>query len=242
MGEKIGGSMTKVKELDNLFGYEEEEEEEEEQEGLTPEEEAEEKEGLAEAKAEELKTSLATKYGIDPDSEADLLQKIVDNELSHREKLSKTIKQKISWREKAGTKKPGDQKPPAGGKPNVLDADAIAALIDSKVAERLDGEKLKSLDLPDTLQSEVREIAKIRGISIGEAAKLPYILTRIDEVKQEERIKNATPGRNNNSSHQTSIDPSKPLNPSDFDLSSDEGRKAWNDAKASRRDYEKKHE
>ena len=227
--------MTKVEELELLIGFEEEEEE---QEGLTPEEEAEEKEGLAEAKAEELKASLAEKYGIDPDSEAELLTKLVEDHLSQRERLSKTIKQKISWREKAKTSKP----PKADGKPSVLDADAIAALIDNKVAERLEGEKLKSLDLPDTLQAEVKEIAKIRNISVGEAAKLPYILSRIDEVKQEERIKNATPGRNNNSSHKTSIDPSKPLNASDFDLSSEEGRKAWNEAKASRREYEKKHE
>ncbi len=226
--------MTKVEELDILF---EQEEDEEEQEGLTPEEEAEEKEGLAEAKAEELKTALAEKYGIDPDSEAELLTKLVEDAVAQRERLSKTIKQKISWRDKAKTSKP----PKADGKSSVLDADAIAALIDSKVAERLEGEKLKSLDLPESLQSEVREIAKIRNITVGEAAKLPYILSRIEEVKKEERIKDATPGRYNNSSHKTSIDPSKPLNPSDFDLSSPEGRKAWNDAKAASAEYRKKH-
>lgn len=227
--------MTKYKELDILF----EAEEEEEEQVLTPEEEAEEKEGLAEAKADELKEKLAEKYGIDPESEAELLNKIVENEISQREKLSKTIKQKISWREKAGAKPPTG-KPPKDGKPSVLDADAIAALIDSKVAERLEGEKLKSLNLPETIESEVKEIAKIRGISVGEAAKLPYIQNRIKEVEDEERIKSATPSRRNGSSNRVTFDPSKPLNPADFDLSSEEGRKAWQEAKAESAAYRKK--
>lgn len=230
--------MTKDYGLEYIIGSEEEEEEEESTEP-TPEEKAEEEQGLAEVKADELKASIAEKYDIDPESESELLEKLVENETTHRTRLSKTIKQKISWRDKAGTKKPpAPKKPDDGTKP--LSAKDVADLVTLGVTAALDGDRLKTLNLPEALETEVKELAKIRGISVGEAAKLPYIASRVEEIAQEERIKSGTPKRNRKGSYKTSIDPSKPLNSEDFDLQSEDGIKAWDEAKAARKVHRNK--
>jgi hypothetical protein len=216
------------------------EEEEEELEELSPEEKAEEEAGLKEAKDEELKASVAEKFGIDGDLEPELLAKLVENEKSHREKLSKTIKQKISWREKVKPSKKIDSKKPIvkNDKTEVPDIDK---LLEEKLEARLAERDLKDLNLPESIENEVKELSKIRGISIGEAAKLPYIVARREEIEREKRIEDGTLKRNNKGTYKNSFDPSKPLNYADFDLSSEEGRKEWNNAKAKKAEYEKTH-
>jgi len=207
---------------------------------ISDEEKAIEEQGLAEVKSDELKSKIAEDMGIDPDMEGDLLDKLVKRETTQRERLSKTIKQKIKWRDQAkgaSKKKPEGDKPKDGkepdGKPDV------EAMVAAEVAKTLAVRDLKALALPEAVENEVKEIAQIRGISIGEAAKLPYIQSRIEEAKSEQRVMDGTPKRNNKGTYKASIDPSKPLDPADFDLHSEEGRKAWMDAKETRRKIEK---
>lgn len=202
---------------------------------VSDEEKTIEEQGLAEVKSDELRSKLAEDMGIDPDMEGDLLDKLVERESSQREKLSKTIKQKIKWRDQAkgsSKKKPEGDKPKDGKKP--VETPDMEAMVAAQVAKTLADRDLKSLALPETVENEVKEIAQLRGISIGEAAKLPYIQSRIDEVKAEQRVIDGTPKRNNRGTYKKSIDLSKPLDPEDFDLHSEEGRKAWTDAKAAR--------
>jgi len=198
---------------------------------ISEEEKSEEEQGLAEVKADELKSKLAEDLGIDPDMEGDLLDKLVERETQNRERLSKTIKQKITWREKAkgSTEKPKVETPKDGKKPS--EAPNVDELIEEALAKR----DLKSLSLSEGIETEVKDLAKIKGISIGEAVQLPYIKDRIEAEKREQRILNATPGRNNKGGYRVSVDITKPLNHEDFDLSSEEGRKAWDDAKKARR-------
>ena len=95
---------------------------------------------------------------------------------------------------------------------------------------------------PNTGMTDTDNVySKLKGISVRKAAQLPYILTRKKELETAERVKNATPQRKGRGSYQSSYDPSKPLRTEDFDLSTKEGRDAWNDAKASRRKYEQEH-
>jgi hypothetical protein len=206
---------------------------------VSAEEKEADEQGLAEVKADEVRTKLAEEMGIDPELESDLLDKLVKRDLEQRERLSKTIKQKITWRDKAkGTsKKPEGDKPKDGKKPDEKpDVDALVA---EKVATALAERDLKALDLPEAVENEVREIAQVRGISIGEATKLPYIQSRIEEVKAEQRVIEGTPKRNNKGTFKANIDLTKPLDPDDFDLNSEEGRKAWTDAKEAKRKMEK---
>jgi hypothetical protein len=145
--------------------------------------------------------------------------------------LSSAIKQKINWRTKATTSKPDDK----GGS---LKEEDISKLVEQKFAER----GLDSLSVSDDLKAEIKDLAKLKGISIREASKLPYIQSRIADVEKEERLKNGTPKRTSTGGKTITIDPAKPLNPSDFDLSSEDGRKAWNEAKLERSKYREEHQ
>lgn len=205
----------------------------------TAEEQEAEKEALTEVKDEELRTKVAEDLGIDAEDEPELLDKLVKREQESRKRLSGAIKQKISWRDKAGktsTKpkdKPEDGEPPPEEKP--LTAEELEKKLDEREAKR----DLESLGLPEEIETEVKDLAKVKGISVREAAKLPYIVTTIEEAKKEEQIKAASPKRGSKGGYTASIDPSKPLNPDDFDLGSKKGRKAWAEAKKARREFEK---
>lgn len=206
---------------------------------VSEEEKQSEAEALAEVKDDELKTKIAEELGIDPEDEPELLEKAVKMKKADLERTSKAIKQKIGWREKA-TKKTS-QKPKSNSeegesqqKGNALTEDDLNRLLDEREAKR----DLENLNLPDEIKSEVKDLAKVKGISVREAAKLPYIESRIQEVEKAKRIESATPKRKGKGSYSNiDVDPSKPLNPNDFALDTEEGQKAWNEAKAARRKY-----
>lgn len=202
---------------------------------LSPEEQNAEEEATREVDDDELRDDLANKFGLDPEKQGELLDKIVEREKSNREKLSGAIKQKISWREKAQklSEKP-EENPKEGDNPEDQEVPDIDKLVDQKLTERLEARELESLNLSDELKDEVKDLAKLKGISVREAAQHPYILQRKEEAEKEERIKAATPKRSKKGTHVPDYDPSKPLNPEDFDFNSEEGVKAWKEAKAAR--------
>ena len=202
---------------------------------VTPEELEADKEFQKEVAEDELRSKIAEDLGIDPEEQSELLDKLVEREKSYREKLSGAIKQKINWRERAlkASEKPKEN--PEEGK--TQDLPDIESLIEKKLAERLEAKELEELALPDELKAEVKDLAKLKGISVREAAQLPYIQARREEIEREEKIKNATPKRSNKGSYAMNIDPSKPLNPEDFDFSTEEGIKAWKEARAARQRY-----
>jgi hypothetical protein len=208
---------------------------------VTPEEAKAEEEAQAEVQEDELREKLASDFGIDPNDEKqkEFLEKLIDREKSHREKLSGAIKQKISWREKFKT----TSKKPEGepGKKTEKETPNIDELVDRKLNERLEARDLESLGLPDELKTEVKDLAKLKGISVREAANLPYIVSRKAEIERVKRIEAATPKRSGSGSYTPSYDPSKPLNPSDFNMNTEEGRKAWKEAKEARSKYRAQH-
>lgn len=182
---------------------------------------------------DELRSKVAEEFGLNPETDTEMLDKLVEREKSHHEKLSSAIKQKINWRNKATSKNPDDGK---GNNP-VKETPEVGKLVQTEVSRILEERDLESLELSDDLKAEVKDLAKLKGISVREAAKHPYILSRKEEIEREEKIKNATPKRSAQGGYVPSIDPSKPLNPADFDLNTEEGRKAWNEAKAAREKY-----
>ena len=196
---------------------------------LTPEEQIAEAEATKEVNEADLKTKVAEEMGLDPEIDSELLDKLVKREKEHREKLSGAIKQKIGWREKA-------KKPPV--KKDDEEKTDVDKLVDQKLNERLEARDLGDLSLPnDEIKEEVKQLAKLKGISVREAAKLPYILNRIEEVEKEKRILNASPKRTNKGTYTVNYDPSKPLNPEDFDFNTPEGVKAWREAKEARQKH-----
>lgn len=215
---------------------------EKDKENLVPtEEQIAEEEATKEVAEDELREKLAEDLGVDPDEQSDLLDKLVQREKAHRGKLSDAIRQKISWRDKVQktSEKPKDN-PKEGVNPNK-ETPNIDELLEQKLNERLEKKELEDLDLSDDLKAEVKDLAKLKGISVREAAKLPYITSRKEEIEREERIKAASPKRSNKGSYVSNYDPSKPLNPEDFDFNTPEGVKAWNEAKAARDKYRAAH-
>lgn len=207
---------------------------------ISEEEKQSEAEALAEVKEEELKSKIAEDLGLDPEDEPDLVDKLYKRELAQREKLSGAIKQKISWREKASkqtSSKPKDT--PSEGKSQtegkLLTAEDIDKILDEREAKR----DLERLNLPEEIENEVKDLAKVKGISVREAAKLPYIVNAIEEAEKAKRISSASPKRKSRGNYaNVDVDPSKPLDPKDFALDTEEGQKAWAAAKAARRRYQ----
>lgn len=204
---------------------------------VTPEEQTAEQEALKGVTVDEIKDKLADEMGLDPEADADLIDKLAKRELSHREKLSGAIKQKISWREKLKSSQTKTPDTPAKGKSQTLGQEDVDRLVDEKLNARLEARELEELGLPEELESELKKLAKINGTSVRKAAQDPYFIYKKKEYEEAERIKNATPTRKGRGSYQQSYDPSKPLNPADFDLSTKEGREEWNNAKAARQKH-----
>ena len=149
--------------------------------------------------------------------------KLVEREKAHREKLSGAIKQKITGGKGPKGFRRTQDIPGKGEGPDEDGKPEIDKLIDQKLAERLEERELEALRLPDELKEEVKELAKLKGISVREAAKLPYILSRKEEVEEEERIKRQLLTNKQGSIRWARA--RKPLNPADFDFDSEEGIK-----------------
>lgn len=209
------------------------------QDVITPEEQKADEEATLEVKEEEVKKKIAEDLGVDPEDEPELFDKLLKRDLAQRERLSGAIKQKINWRDKAKTTEKPKETPEDGGTPpgdaKPLTQEAIDKMLDEREAKR----DLKDLNLPEDIENEVKDLAKVKGISVREAAKLPYITGAIEEAKKEERLKNASPKRKGRGSYTaTDYDPSQPLNPADFELDTKKGQKAWAEAKAAKRRHE----
>ena len=202
---------------------------------ITPEEQKAEQDAIADVKDDELRSKIAEEMGIDPEDEAELLDKVFAREKANREKLSGAIKQKISWREKANTSVKKTSKKDGESPEKSTDE-----LVSQKVKDALEARDLEELSYPDDIKAEIKDLAKLRGISVREASKLPYIQSRISEAENKKKLEDAIPTRKKTGGYVPNFDPTKQLNPADFDLSTEEGRKAWNDAKASRREYQEK--
>ena len=177
---------------------------------------------------EELGNKVVADYGLDPEADKELIEKIVADKKSAHDKLFAVVGQKIKLREQVKT-----AKPPVTKEEGSLKSEDVDKIIDQRMAER----ELNALDLPDDIKSEIKDLAKLKNISVGEASKLPYIQSKISEVKKEQRVINGTPIRINVGSKVLTLDPTKPLNPADFDLATDEGQKAWKEAKAEKEKY-----
>lgn len=188
-------------------------------------------EALKETHEDELRASLAAEFGFSPDEDGEVLDKLVQRELGHKKNLSTAIKQKQSWRQRAESFTNEDKPSGTGQNSNKQEPD-LDSIVSKRVSQELSKRELESLNLPDSIKTEVEKIAKFEGISVNEAANSDYIKFKVDEFRKAERIKNATPSRSGAKSYSASYDPSKPPNPGDFDFSTEEGRKAWNQAKS----------
>lgn len=208
---------------------------------VTPEEAEAEKEATKEVNEDEIREKLADELGIDPDDDSELLDKLVTREKANRERLSGAIKQKINWRDKAKKYTSGkpEENPKGGNTPKQETPEDPYEIARKVLREEMDNQALESLNLPDELKNEIKDLAKVKGISIREASQLPYIQSRKEEIEREARITSASPKRSKKGSGAPSYDPSKPLDINDFKTADGNiDTEAWQEAKVARRRFE----
>lgn len=211
--------------------------------GMSPEEQTAELEATKEVNEDELREKLAGELGIDPDSEENeqLLEKLIAREKANHERLSVAIKQKIGWREKASAQVTSAnlKENSKDKKPNIDSADKSLELTRALIREEFEERDLKILGLPEEVLQDVRDWAKVRNITVREAAELPYIKTRIDDIKKEKSLLEASTKRSKKGDLRVGeLDLSKALNPDDFKTESgDLDTVKWDQAKAARERY-----
>lgn len=177
----------------------------------TPEEEV-------EANEDEIRSHIVNELGIDEDDE-ELISKLVEREVSQRQKLSEAIRQKINWREKAnqGTTTEPDTEPKPTNQQDVK----------SEILSILEEERLEDMELPEELKEEVRKISKLNNISVKKAAQDPYVLYKKQELEAAAKVQDATISRTNKGKS-VKFDPA---NPPQVDMSTEEGRATWDEYK-----------
>jgi len=197
-------------------------------------------EALKEVEENDLRTELAEGLGLDPESEeqAELLDKLVEHELANRDKLSGAIRQKRKWRDRAEKKFDSENPDDSGGKAKKDgNANEDGESFDDKFEKKMAEIELKRMSLPDEIEQEVKDLAKLKGISVREAAEHPIIIAMKQDYEKEQGVANATPTRSKKGSYGSVIDPSKPLDPNDAryeGFSTKEGVEKWNKDKAAK--------
>jgi len=103
-----------------------------------------------------------------------------------------------------------------------------------QVKQEFEQRDLDELEYSDEVKEQIKRISRLEGTSVRKAAQDPYIKHLVEREEQTRKIAEAAENGAKKGSA-ASYDPSKPLNPADFDFSTEEGRKAWEEAKAARR-------
>lgn len=202
----------------------------------TPDELQEEQESLAEVKDDDLRSSVVDSLGLeDNDDNQDLIEKVIEREKSHRQKLSGAIGSKIKWREKAqSSPEPGQKKEDPKG--DNLDADSLRKQTEETVRAQFDEEYLEDTDYSDNLKAEMRKVAKLNETSVRAATKDPYIQHLIENETKESRAAEAA--NNGNGEKKGAQDGSEGM-PSKFNdptyMSTEEGQKEFDEWLASQK-------
>lgn len=111
---------------------------------------------------------------------------------------------------------------PKGKKTGEADDDEI----DSKIEKKLQERDLKQLPYPDEVKEEIRDWADYKGISIQEAAQADHIQPKIEEWSKENDVQNASISRTGTKPTSKSTQETP-----DFDMTTEEGRKKWEEHK-----------
>jgi hypothetical protein len=153
----------------------------------TPEELQVEQESLAEVADDKLRSSVVSSLGLeDNEDNAALIEKVLEREKQHRQKLSGAISSKIKYRTLAQQSGLNKDKAPVQSKTN-LDAESIRKQTEETVRAQFDEEYLEESDFSDNLKAEMRKVAKINGTTVRATTKDPYIKFLMEQASAEKR-------------------------------------------------------
>lgn len=184
-----------------------------------------EQENQAEVTEDDIRAKIITEYGFDEDDDADKIEKAVAIQKKHHEKLSQVIRQKAKYRNEYEKLK-GSTPKAEPSTPKANDED-----LDQKITERLDREYLEDLEYPDDLKKIIKRTAEIEGISVKKAVKDPYVASKIESWQKTQNAEEAALTRTNKTGGRTTGDENDLYNPPEFDMTTEKGRKAYDEWK-----------
>ena len=193
----------------------------------TPEEikqeEQEEEEILATPEEAKIREKLVEDLGLDPDVDADLIDRLAKKELEDRKRFGKVVGQKRKWRGLAQKKPEVETKKdqPIKGEEKYITKEDLD--------ERDFKGELNSLDVSDELRKQVESYARLSKCSPKEALKSSYItFLKGEEDKKAEEVEAGAGGiRRTHTGKDISKVKKEEMKASDFDFSTKEGRDAY---------------
>lgn len=144
---------------------------------ITSEEVQLEQEATKDIKEDEVRASIITEYGFDETVDADRIDKLVKKDMDSRKKLSKSIQQKIKYREELKAKGTPVVKKDEVKVDNNISMKDYVAITEAKVSS-------EDLD-------EVIDYAKHKNISIQDALKSSVVKTILKQKAEERDTANA---------------------------------------------------
>jgi len=194
---------------------------------------AEEQEALSAPKEDDVRSKIIADLGIeDDDSNKELVDRLVQRDVEKNNKLFKAIGQKIALRDQlAGKVSPK----PSPVKVNMTNAEILD---EARKAAREEYQQrdLDGMNHSDRVINEIKRIAEIQNVSVLKAAEDPYIKSMIEGETRQKSIDDAAANGKGRTKIGVVVDVSKPLDVANFDLSTEEGRTEWKEAKQAKRD------
>lgn len=180
---------------------------------------------------DEIKSEVTEKFGLDADSQGEIIEKIANDTLEFQKKLGTAIKQKAKHRTEAENMRKGKEyykqiakpKSKEEGKQTPKNTDDNSEVKSMK--KELDQLKLDALgDYSSDILKKVKQYAKLEKISYKEALKSDYVQSKIEAEKKAKEEDDASLSPNDvkiTKKNVGKIDPGK------IDTSTEEGQKQW---------------
>ena len=181
----------------------------------------EEQELLKETPADEVRNSIIEKFGLDEDVDDELITKLVEDQVESDKKLSTAIKQKIGWRTKASAQV--EQNTEDKPQPQAQEKD-IEKILDQKLEER----EIRLLEVSDELKDQIKAYAKVSGLTVQQTIKSDYFTFLKEKEDAKRKVEEASIGGKHKA---PSVQDFSADNPPSPDMSTEEGRKEWENYK-----------
>jgi hypothetical protein len=135
---------------------------------------------------------------------------------------------------KRAEKAEAELKSKKGYKEQSFDPEEIKKQAQEAVRNEADSEFLDESDYSDELKEQLKAHAKATGATVRSTVKGDFGKFLVERAIAKQRADEAANNGNRKGRSAGVTDPTVPLNPEDFDLSTEEGRKEWDDAKKAR--------
>lgn len=203
---------------------------ENEHEGVLSDEEISEQEKVA--KDDGLREKIVKELGLtDDETNKEMIDKLVDRESGLRKGYGTLLGKYKGLRDGGNHKKPEIKQSSDQGKKETLTPDDIRKQSEAAVRGQLDEEYLDESDHSDEIKAVIRSEAKRLGVSARKAEKSEFVQFKINKEQEANRASEAAKNGSQKGKQGKVIDRNFVPNPSDYDLSTEEGRKQWDEDK-----------